>query len=111
MVKWKISVVLTKLTLSAIKHTMKIALLREARPLAHNENVELFDSIDYLDIEELSELYAIVMVGLLESPQEFGSFKKYAREKGFQSVDTLWNNESLGSAMERGCELLELKTI
>ncbi len=102
---------LTKLTLSAVKHTMKIALLREVRPLAHDENVELFDSIDCLDIEELGELYAIVMVGLLESPQEFGSFEKYAKEKGFQSVDTLWDNESLGSAMERGCELLGLKTI
>jgi hypothetical protein len=90
---------------------MKIALLREARPLTHDENVELFDSIDVLDVDELSELYAIVMVGLLGNPQGFGKFEEYARAKGFQSFDTLWNNESLGSAMERGCELLGLKTI
>lgn len=90
---------------------MKLACLREASPLTPDENIELFDLMDCLDIDELSELYAIVMVGSLGSPCEFRRFKENARARGFHSLDLLWNNESLGSSLARGCEILGFKTI
>lgn len=100
-----------KLTISTIEHIVKLASLRDANPLAPDENVELFDSMDCLDIDELSELYAIVVVGSLDNAQEFLGAKEEARTRGYHSLDLLWNNESLGSSLARGCELLGFKTI
>lgn len=97
----------TNLTFSTIEHIAEQALLRETKPLTREENIELFDSIDCLDINELSELYAITMIGLKGNVSDFERLIDEAKSMGFQVVDTLWRNEKLGSALKIGCELLE----
>jgi hypothetical protein len=79
--------------------------------LSPKEGVELFDSIDCLDIDELSELYAIAMVGLSGNAQELERVKEEASAASFHMVGMVWNNQRLGSALQRGCDLLGINTI
>lgn len=97
-----------QLTGGTLKHIEQLALLREAKALPHEDNVELYDSIDCLNMEELSELYAVVTAGIELDVSAFPQYINDAKSKGFSVVGELFNMGKLGSHLKRGAELLRM---
>jgi hypothetical protein len=91
-----------KITIDTIEHIKNLALTRENEELSHDDNIELFDSIDCLDLEELSDLYAIAHIGYGSSANEFKILVAKAKKLGFDLTDELLGLVDLGSALKRG---------
>jgi len=66
------------------------------------DRIELFDSIDSMDMEELSCLYALVHLGLETRDLKYNELVQEANSRGFVVVDELLELKSLGSSLRRG---------
>lgn len=52
-----------KITQGTIEYIRQLAISRQTGELSSEDNTELFDAIDCLNLDEMSELYAIVRTG------------------------------------------------
>ena len=95
-----------KFTDGTITHIAQLASDREIKELSEENRIELFDSIDCLDMEELSELYAIVQVGKSNNPSDFQKQIIEGKEKGFQIAEEIFSLNNLGHLLKVGTKLL-----
>ncbi len=89
---------------------MQSAKRREQDELLHNDTIELFDSIDAMDMEELSSFYALTYIGLGHNKNEYQLLVLEAKQKGFGIVDELFSLSNLGSALQQGVRSIDIKS-
>ena len=91
-----------KITQGALEHITQLAISRQAGELSSAEYVELFDSIDCLDYDELSELYKIVGIGA----ERYGADIPDISVKEKSAVEQLFSVEKLGAYLIAGADVL-----
>ncbi len=97
-----------KITLGTIAHIKQLAVSREDGGLSDTERVELFDSIDCLDSDELSELYAIVKVGQCRAVAQYAA--EVAKDRGREAgaAEHIFGLRELGTFLIAGTADLQL---
>jgi hypothetical protein len=100
-----------KLAQATIEHIQYLAKLREQEKLLPNDKVELFDSIDAMDMEELSGFYALTFIGLGHNKNEYQLLVLEAKQKGFGVVDELFELSNLGTALQQGVRSIDINSI
>lgn len=98
-----------RITVGTIEHIRDLALSRQDGGLSEAGNVELFDSIDCLDQDELGELYAVVCVGQSGKIGVFGEAVGDARVLGASAEEYLFGLGNLGTYLAAGAALLKLE--
>ena len=91
-----------KISEGTILHIISLALKREENKISHDENVELYDSIDCLSMDELLELYMYIESGKPENRLSETELSEYAKSKGFTLSGAIFNNLQLGSLLSNG---------
>jgi len=99
---------LMKITFGTIEHIRQLAISRQGGGLSEAGNVELFDSIDCLDQDELAELYAVALVGQSGKVGLFGAAVDDARGRGYSAAEYLFGLADLGTYLVAGTALLTL---
>jgi hypothetical protein len=97
-----------KITLGTIEHIKQLAISREDNRLSEEDTVELFDSIDCLDPDELSELYAIIRVGQSQVVEQFDAAVVDARGRGVDVSEHIFGLRELGTLLAAGTAQLKL---
>ena len=97
-----------KITIGTVEHIKQLAISRQNGRLAKADCAELFDSIDCLDLDELSELYAIARVGELQSLEQYDVAFAEAKGRGFTIVEHLFGLSELGKYLISGTFQLKL---
>jgi hypothetical protein len=100
-----------KLTKGTVEHIRVLAILREKEGLSRDDSIELFDSIDCMDMEELSLFYALVHFGMKKNESDFDFLVSKAKKKGFSVVEELFDNKDLGSYLREGLTKIEASNI
>lgn len=90
------------ITTDTIEHVIVQGKAREVGELGHEARIELFDSIDCLDADELAELYAIIEIGKSGDPELFSELILKAKEIGFSLAEAIFKNNKLGSDLSKG---------
>jgi len=75
---------------------------------ADSDDIELFDSIDSLGFDELSELYAVVVVGRTLDPSNYQGALAQGKSVGFDLVSVLIANSELGQNIIAGARALRI---
>ncbi len=97
-----------KITVGTIEHITQLAIFRAAGRLSEADTVELFDSIDCLDLDELSELYGIAHVGRWLVVDQYEAAVADAKVSGFGAVGYLFGLGDLGMHLTAGMAQLKL---
>jgi len=97
-----------KVTIGTIEHIKQLAMLRQEGVLTEEGRVELFDSLDCLDLDELSELYAIACVGKSGSVELYGAAVDESNGRGVGAAEYLFGLGDLGASLAAGTALLKL---
>ncbi len=103
--KMKTSMIITAGT---IEHIAQLAAFREQGRLSEAARVELFDSIDCLNLDELSELYGIVEVGRWRTVTRYHAAVAEAKVRGFDTAEYLFDLGNLGTYLASGMAELKL---
>lgn len=73
-----------------------------------SDDIELFDSIDSLGLEELSELYAVVVVGRTLDASKYQGALAQGKSVGFGLVSVLIADSELGQNIPAGAKALRI---
>jgi len=95
-----------EIQLENIKYIIQLAVIREEDRITDNQRIDLFDSIDCLNLDELSILFAVFSVGKSGEVKKYDIYLSQALNLGFPLVDELYNNSLLGVLLTSGLKEL-----
>lgn len=93
---------INNITAGTIEHIIDLGKSREAGLLSSELRVELFDSIDCLDENELAELYALLEFAKAGKLESFSELVCKAKDIGFSLVEEVFEYNKLGSCLSKG---------
>lgn len=97
-----------KLTVGTIEHITQLAAFRQEGRLSESDHVELFDAIDCLDSDELSELFGIAQVGNYQAVEQYSATVADAKRRGTGTAEYLFGLRELGTHLAAGALKLKL---